>query len=82
MTTSLPREVLARIRKLAQLAADLRRGENFQITRLTFLRVCARNLPWRIASYNIWHKKPGSASSMARAILSTEADEKISLTSK
>lgn len=34
MNTSLPREALVRIRKLAQLAADLRRGEHFEITRL------------------------------------------------
>jgi hypothetical protein len=38
MTTFLPREALVRIAKLAQLAADLRRGENFQITRLTILK--------------------------------------------
>jgi hypothetical protein len=37
MSTSLPREALVRIRKLAQLAADLRRGEHFEITRLTML---------------------------------------------
>ena len=38
MSTPLPREALVRIRKLAQLAADLRRGEHFEITRLTILK--------------------------------------------
>ncbi len=38
MSTSLPREALIRIRKLAQLAVDLRRGEHFEITRLTILK--------------------------------------------
>jgi hypothetical protein len=38
MSTFLPREALIRIRKLAQLAADLRRGEHFEITRLTILK--------------------------------------------
>jgi len=38
MSTSLPREALVRIRKLAQLAVDLRRGEHFEITRLTILK--------------------------------------------
>src|ERR1035438_1659208 len=41
MTAFLPREAQVRIGKLAQLAADLRRGEHFPITRLTILkRLC------------------------------------------
>ena len=38
MNTVLSREALIRIRKLAQLAADLRRGDHFEITRLTILK--------------------------------------------
>jgi DNA-binding MarR family transcriptional regulator len=38
MKTLLSRESLVKIRKLAQLAADLRRGGHFQITRLTILK--------------------------------------------
>src|ERR1035438_8881396 len=38
MTAFLPREAQVRIGKLAQLAADLRRGEHFPITRLTILK--------------------------------------------
>lgn len=38
MKTFLPGESLVKIRKHAQLAADLRRGEHFQITRLTILK--------------------------------------------
>ena len=38
MAISLPPELLVKIRKLAQLAVDLRRGGNFPITRLTILK--------------------------------------------
>src|SRR5580693_4189587 len=38
MTTPLPPEALTRISKLAQLAADLRKGQHFPITRLTILK--------------------------------------------
>jgi hypothetical protein len=45
MKTFLPRESLVKVRKLAQLAADLRRGEHFQITRLTILKsLCSERI--------------------------------------
>jgi hypothetical protein len=37
-----PKDIVARVRKLAQLAADLRRGEHFQVTRLTSLKSLCR----------------------------------------
>ena len=41
MPRPVPPDVLTRVRKLAQLAADLRRGQGFQVTRLTSLkRLC------------------------------------------
>jgi hypothetical protein len=38
MTQPVPREVLLKVRKLVQLAADLRRGQDFSVTRLTSLK--------------------------------------------
>src|ERR1043165_2805025 len=43
MTNSVPRDVLLKVRKLAEIAADLRRGENFEITRLTSLKSLCRD---------------------------------------
>jgi hypothetical protein len=38
MAQSVPRDVLLKIRKLAQLATDLRQGKHFPVTRLTILK--------------------------------------------
>src|SRR5262249_22986112 len=38
MPLSAPRDLLPKVRKLAQLAAELRRGQGFNITRLTSLK--------------------------------------------
>lgn len=42
MPQPVPKEVVARVRKLGQLAADLRRGEHFEVTRLTSLKSLCR----------------------------------------
>ncbi len=38
MAQSVPRNVVLKIRKLAQLATDLRQGQHFEVTRLTALK--------------------------------------------
>ena len=53
MAEHVSREVLNKLRKLAQLAADLRRGESFEVTRLTILKSLCKehSTPNRFVTY-------------------------------